>query len=78
MAGFSGREMCLSQSQPLDHINTFDLAEEEGGRGWGGGETGKNEGWSEDKAVVGGRNVQNQHNISQFTFGFPATFIPGL
>lgn len=28
MAGFSGREMCLSQSQPLDHINTFDLVGE--------------------------------------------------
>lgn len=25
MAGFSGSEMCLSQSQPLDQINTFDL-----------------------------------------------------
>lgn len=40
--------MCLSQSQPLDHINTFDLTEEERG----GGQDWESEGWSESKAVV--------------------------
>lgn len=42
MAGFSGREMCLSQSQPLDHINASKfLRKGEGGRHVGGGKTGK-------------------------------------
>lgn len=41
MAGFSGREMCLSQSQPLDHINTFNLLRERERRGVGGGKIGK-------------------------------------
>lgn len=56
MACVSGREMCLSQSQPLDHRNTFDLFRNRD-RKLGGGEVCETEKQRDGDRV-------SQHNVS--------------
>ncbi len=64
--------MCLSQSQPLDHINTSDLLRKRERRGE------ERDGVRVKQSCVRGVGVGCQHNISQFRFEISATLIPWL